>query len=139
MARGKPNAIDQSACSADDLNADSPVFLSTIEDRAKARSPTTLLPATARRRSTHCGKNGYRGVVAEFAFVETDSRSRAVLPGRPNQRFVMRENPDGSILLQPARVVTNAQHEFDTDPELRELLTRATASPTVRRARARRT
>lgn len=78
-------------------------------------------------------------MVTELAFVETDGRSRAVLPGRPNERFVMRENPDGSLLLQPARVVTDAQHEFDTDPELRELLARAAASPTVRRTRARRT
>ncbi|NDJ91652.1 hypothetical protein [Mycolicibacter kumamotonensis] len=75
----------------------------------------------------------------ELAFVETDGRSRVVLPGHPNQRYVMRENPDGSLLLQPARVVTDAQHEFDTDPELRDLLSRAAASPTVRRTRVRRT
>ncbi|KLO27724.1 hypothetical protein ABW16_15610 [Mycolicibacter heraklionensis] len=74
----------------------------------------------------------------ELTLVETDSRSRAVLPGRPNQRYVMRENPDGSLLLQPARVVTDAQHEFDTDSELRDLLARAAASPTVRRTRVRR-
>ncbi|MGV0700552.1 hypothetical protein [Mycolicibacter sinensis] len=82
---------------------------------------------------------GYGWLMNELAFVETDGRSRAVLPGRPNQRYVMRENPDGSLLLQPARVVTDAQHEFDTDPELRDLLSRAAASPTVRRTRVRRT
>jgi hypothetical protein len=71
--------------------------------------------------------------------VETDDRSRVVLPGHPNQRYVVRENADGSLLLQPARVVTEAQQEYDGDPELRELLSRATASPTVRRARQRRT
>ena len=71
--------------------------------------------------------------------VETDGRSRVVLPGHPNARFVVRENADGSILLQPALVVTEAQHEYDSDPELQELLARATASPTVRRARLRRT
>jgi hypothetical protein len=70
--------------------------------------------------------------------VETDDRSRVVLPGHPNQRYVVRENADGSLLLQPARVVTEAQQEYDSDPELRELLSRATASPTVRRARQRR-
>jgi hypothetical protein len=70
--------------------------------------------------------------------VETDDRSRVVLPGHPNQRFVVRENADGSLLLQPARVVTEAQQEYDSDPELRELLSRAAASPTVRRARRRR-
>ncbi|MBE5477845.1 hypothetical protein E3G68_005178 [Mycobacteroides abscessus] len=89
--------------------------------------------------NAHSGKMGYSEPMPELNLVETDSRSRAVLPGRPNERFVLRENPDGSLLLQPARVVTEAQHEYDTDPELRELLARATASPTVRRARVRRT
>ena len=76
--------------------------------------------------------------MSEPALIETDSRSRAVLPGLPNRRFVMRVNDDGSILLQPARIVTDAQHDYDSDPELRDLLARAAASPTVRRARQRR-
>lgn len=76
--------------------------------------------------------------MAMTIFVETDDRSRVVLPGRPNQRYVMRENEDGSLLLQPAQVVIDAQREYDNDPELRELLERATASPTVHRARQRR-
>ena len=67
--------------------------------------------------------------------IETDSRSRAVLPGHSNQRFLLQENSDGSLLLIPARVVSEAQHEYDADPELRELLARAAASETVRRAR----
>lgn len=70
--------------------------------------------------------------------IETDSRSRAVIPGHPSQRFVMHENEDGSLLLQPARVVTEAQHEYDTDPALQELLGRAAASRTVHRTRRRR-
>jgi hypothetical protein len=65
--------------------------------------------------------------------VETDSRSRVVLPGHSNQRFLVQENPDGSILLQPARLVTEAQLEYDTDPRLRDLLARAAASATVKR------
>lgn len=70
--------------------------------------------------------------------IETDSRSRAVIPGHSNERFLMHENEDGSILLQPARVVTEAQHEYDTDPGLQELLARAAAARTVRRTRRRR-
>jgi len=57
--------------------------------------------------------------------VETDSRSRVVLPGHPVQRFVVQENEDGSILLQPASVVTEAQLEYDESSELQELLARA--------------
>lgn len=37
-----------------------------------------------------------------------------------------------------ARVVTEAQHEYDSDPELRELLSHASAAPIVRRARCNR-
>lgn len=84
------------------------------------------------------GKWEYTDFVTEPALIETDARSRAVLPGLPNQRFLMRVNEDGSILLQPARIVTDAQHEYDSDPELRDLLARAAASPTVRRTRRRR-
>lgn len=71
--------------------------------------------------------------------VETDARSRVVLPGHPRQRYLVQENEDGSLLLQPARVVTEAQAEYDDNPELRDLLARATKSPTVRRTRQRRT
>jgi hypothetical protein len=70
--------------------------------------------------------------------IETDSRSRVVIPGHPNERFLVQENSDGSLLLQPARVVSYAQAEYDHDPELRRLLERAAASPTVHRRRQRR-
>lgn len=76
--------------------------------------------------------------MSELAFIETDSRSRAVLSGHPRQRYLMRENEDGSILLQPALIVTEAQLEYDTSPELRNLLARATTASTVRHARSRR-
>ena len=71
--------------------------------------------------------------------VETDGRSRVVLPGHSNQRFLMHENSDGSILLEPARLVSEAQLEYIESPELRDLLTRAAQSPTVRRKRQPRT
>ncbi len=70
--------------------------------------------------------------------IETDARSRAVLPGHSNQRFLLQENEDGSLLLQPARVVSEAQAEYDGDPYLQVLLTRAAHSGTVRRSRKRR-
>ena len=72
-----------------------------------------------------------------MTMVETDDRSRLVLPGHPEQKFLLQENSDGSILLQPARVVTDAQAEYDENPALRELLARAASSSTVRRRRRR--
>ncbi len=49
----------------------------------------------------------------------------------------MRENSDGSILLEPVRIVSEAQAEYDATPELQDLLARATQSETVRRRRGR--
>lgn len=72
-----------------------------------------------------------------MTLIETDDRSRVVLPGHPRQRFVMQENDDGSILLLPAVVVTEAQLEYDQNPELRELLSRASVAQTVRKRRRR--
>lgn len=69
--------------------------------------------------------------------VETDSRSRMVLPGHPHERFVVQENSDGSILLLPARVVTEAQLEYDENPALREMLARAAEAKTIRTNRRR--
>jgi len=76
--------------------------------------------------------------MAELILVETDSRGGVILPGHPSQRFVMRVNADGSILLEPADVATQAQSEFDTDAGHRDLLARTGASPTTRRSRQRR-
>lgn len=70
--------------------------------------------------------------------IETDARSRAVLPGHSNSRFIMDELPGGLILLQPAVVMSEAQLEYVSSPELRELLTRAAASKTIRRPRRQR-
>jgi hypothetical protein len=73
-----------------------------------------------------------------MTLIETDDRSRVVLPGHPSQRFMVRENEDGSILLEPARIVTEAQFEYDENPELQALLSRASASKTVSRTSRRR-
>lgn len=73
-----------------------------------------------------------------MTLVETDDRSRVVLPGHRNERFLVQELSDGSLLLQPARVVLAAQQDYDSDPSLRDLLTRAAAAPTVHRRHERR-
>lgn len=60
-----------------------------------------------------------------------------MLPGHPNRLFKQRENADGSLLLEPANVVSESQAQYGHDPdqELQALLDRAQQSPTVRRRR----
>jgi hypothetical protein len=72
-----------------------------------------------------------------MTLIETDDRSRVVLPGHPRQKFLVQENSDGSVLLLPARVVSEAQAEYDERPELRDLLARAVTSKTLRKSRNR--
>ncbi len=67
--------------------------------------------------------------------IETDARSRVVLPGHSNQRYLMEEFPDGTLRLVPAVVMTESQLEYEINANLRDLLARASASPTVRRTR----
>lgn len=69
--------------------------------------------------------------------IETDSRSRAVIRGHPDQRFLGQENSDGSLLLIPAVVMSEAQYEYNSSSELQELLQRAMSSPSVKRSRKR--
>jgi hypothetical protein len=76
--------------------------------------------------------------MVKLRLVETDGEGRVALPDHPNKRFPLRESEDGSILLQPATAVTEAQHEYDATPELRELIAAATSSPTARKTRRRR-
>jgi hypothetical protein len=43
--------------------------------------------------------------------VETDSRGRASL-GRPGRRYLMHEESDGTLVLEPAVVVTELERRF---------------------------
>lgn len=67
--------------------------------------------------------------------IETDERSRVVLPGHPNERFIAEHQDDGSVLLTPVVTISEAQYEYNTTPELQELLHRAMTAPRVRRER----
>ena len=74
-------------------------------------------------------------VETEMITIETDKQSRVVLPGYAKVRFIMKKLPGGSILLEPAVVMSVAQAEYLNTPELRELLTSASVSKTVRHPR----
>jgi hypothetical protein len=56
---------------------------------------------------------GSIGVTVKPRLVETDGEGRVALPNHPNKRFLLRDSEDGSILLQPATAVTEAQHEYE--------------------------
>lgn len=49
--------------------------------------------------------------------IETDARGRASL-GRPGRRYVMHEEADGTLVLEPAVVMTELERRFLVNQEL---------------------
>ena len=114
-------------------------LLSSCKPARSRKFPLAHLPKVGTEHTCVLVSTSYRhGRVAVSTLIETDGRSRAVIPGHRNQRFLLQEDEDGSLLLQLASVVTDAQLEYDSDPELRALLARAAQSSTVHRSRQRR-
>jgi hypothetical protein len=73
-----------------------------------------------------------------MTLIEMDARSRVTIPGHPRERFLVRENGDGTVLLEPAVVMTAAQYAYDTDPALQAILHDAMTSPLSTRPRPQR-
>lgn len=69
--------------------------------------------------------------------VDTDQRGRASL-GRPRKRYLMHEEPDGTLVLEPAVVVTELERRFLANEEIQAQLAHAEAHPEQRVPRRRR-
>ena len=63
--------------------------------------------------------------------VETDSRGRASL-GRPGRRYLMHEESDGTLILEPAVVVTELERRFLLNAALQAQIEHARAHPEQR-------
>jgi hypothetical protein len=66
--------------------------------------------------------------------IETDARGRASL-GRPGRRYLMHEESDGTLVLEPAVVVTELERKFMANAALQAQIEHARAHPEQRRAR----
>ena len=60
--------------------------------------------------------------------IETDARGRASL-GRPDRRYLMHEEPDGTLVLEPAVVVTELERRFMANGALQAEIGFAKAHP----------
>ncbi|AJW79003.1 hypothetical protein [Clavibacter michiganensis] len=72
-------------------------------------------------------------------FVQIDARKRASLGSMAKfDQYLVREEPNGTIIFEPAIIMTPAEREFVNDPELVAALARVNANPERRRTRERR-
>jgi len=69
--------------------------------------------------------------------VETDARGRASL-GRPERRYLMHEESDGTLILEPAVVVTELERRFMANTALQAQIEYAKTHPEQRAQRQRR-
>jgi hypothetical protein len=69
--------------------------------------------------------------------VETDARGRASLD-RPEHRYLMHEESDGTLVLEPATVMTELERRFMANTDLRAQIEYAKAHPEQRVPRRRR-
>lgn len=63
--------------------------------------------------------------------VETDARGRASL-GRPDRRYLMHEESDGTLVLEPAVVLTELERRFLANSALQAEIAHARAHPEQR-------
>jgi hypothetical protein len=67
--------------------------------------------------------------IAADVLIETDSRGRTNLSKfSKNARFVGRQEDDGTIILEPARIVTAAEDRLRRNPHTMEKLEKASAN-----------
>jgi hypothetical protein len=68
--------------------------------------------------------------------VETDSRGRATI-GHPSTRYLKHEEGDGTVILEPASVVTDLERRYLENAALRAAIEHAKAHPEQQRRRRR--
>jgi hypothetical protein len=76
---------------------------------------------------------GNFGNVSE-QIVETDARGRASL-GLPRRRYLMHEESDGTLILEPATVITDLERRFMANAALQARIVQAQEHPEQQRAR----
>lgn len=69
--------------------------------------------------------------------IDTDARGRASL-GQPNHRYLMHEESDGTLVLEPAVVITELERRFLANTEVQEQIAYARAHPEQRIRRSQR-
>lgn len=67
----------------------------------------------------------------ETAFVELDERGRANLKklAGDQRQYLATTGSDGTIVLEPAKIVTEAQRRFEASPDVVEALRSAMTDP----------
>ena len=67
--------------------------------------------------------------------LEVDARSRVTLPGKAGRRYLVHEHADGTLVLEPAVVLSALEVAYSASPELQAAVVKGRAHPELRRPR----
>lgn len=70
-----------------------------------------------------------------MTLIEVDARSRVTLPGKANRRYLVREEDDGTVILEPAVVMSELEARYLANPELQARVAHGRAHPEQGRPR----
>ncbi len=70
--------------------------------------------------------------------IELDGRSRVTLPGKAGRRYLIHEEADGVLVLEPAVVISEAERRYLADPALQASVKYARKHPEEARPRPKR-
>lgn len=79
-------------------------------------------------------------MTSQTPMIDVDGRNRVTLPGKAHRRYLLHEQPDGTLILEPAIVMSEREARYLGNPDLQARIQYARAHPEDARPRpARRT
>jgi len=67
--------------------------------------------------------------------IEVDARNRVTLPGKAHNRYLVHEQEDGTVILEPAVVLSALEARYRANAEIQATVESGRAHPELRRPR----
>lgn len=72
---------------------------------------------------------------APIPMIEVDARNRLTLPGKAHRRYLVHEQDDGTVILEPAVVISELEARYRANPDLQAKVAHGRAHPELSKAR----
>ncbi len=74
-------------------------------------------------------------IAAPVPVIEVDARNRVTLPGKAHRRYLVHEQDDGTVILEPAVVISELEARYRVNPDLQATVARGRAHPELSKPR----
>ncbi len=77
-------------------------------------------------------------IAAPIPMIEVDARNRVTLPGKAHRRYLVHEQDDGTVILEPAVVISELEARYRANSDLQGKVAHGRAHPELSKPRPRR-